>query len=39
MGVIAFMQWHNTFLAILFVWLTYSNFTMLQSYHGHGGSY
>ena len=39
MGVIAFMQWHNTFLAILFVWLTYSNFTMLQSFHGHRGSY
>ena len=39
MGVIAFMQWHNTFLAILFAWLTYSNFTMLQSFHGHGGSY
>ena len=32
MAVIAFVHWQNSFLAILFVWLTYSNFTTLQSY-------
>ena len=34
MGVIAFVQWQSFFLAVLFLWLTYSNFTTLQSYRG-----
>ena len=34
MAVIALVQWHSTYLAVFFAWLTYSNFTMLQSYRG-----
>jgi Zn-dependent protease len=34
MAVIAFMQWQDFFLGVLFIWLTYSSYTMLQSYQG-----
>ncbi|MEI8376196.1 MAG: site-2 protease family protein [Planctomycetota bacterium] len=34
MAVIAFVQWDSFFLPVLFLWLTYSNYTALQSYHG-----
>ena len=34
MAVVAFVQWHEFFLAVLFIWLTYSNFTLLQSLGG-----
>lgn len=36
LSVIAFVQWHNFFLAVLFVWMTYSNFTALRSYRSGG---
>jgi Zn-dependent protease len=39
MVVIALMKWDDWLLAVFFVYLTYSNFTMLQSFRGHGGSY
>ncbi len=39
MAVIAFVQWQNFFLAVLFLWLTYSNYTALQSYHGGSGGW
>ena len=32
MAGIALVQWQNFFLGVLFIWLTYSNFTTLQSY-------
>ena len=34
MGAIAFVQWNQFFLAVFFIWLTYSNFMTLQSYQG-----
>jgi stage IV sporulation protein FB len=34
MAAIAFMQLHSPYLGLLFIWLTYSNFTTLQSYRG-----
>ena len=37
MAVIALVQWQDCFVGVLFVWLTYSNFTMLQSYRSGGG--
>jgi len=39
MAVIAFVQWHSFFLPVLFLWLTYSNYTALQSYHGGSGGW
>ncbi len=37
MSVMAFLQWHNLYLAIFFVWMTYSNYMTLQSYQIRGG--
>ena len=34
MGVMALVYWQNWFLAILFFWLTYSNFMPVQSQGG-----
>jgi len=36
MGVIALVQWQDIYLAVFFLWLTYSNYTTLQSYRGGG---
>ena len=34
MALIAFLHWQLFYLAVLFLWLTYSNFTAIQSYRG-----
>jgi Zn-dependent protease len=34
MALIAFAKWEQIYLGLFFIWLTYSNFTMLQSYGG-----
>ena len=36
MSAIALLQWQEFYLALLFIWMTYSNFTTLQSYHSGG---
>ncbi len=33
MGAIAGLQWHSMYLTIFFLWMCYSNYTMLQSLH------
>jgi Zn-dependent protease len=32
MGIVAFVQWKDMYVGILFLWLAYSSFTALQSY-------
>jgi Zn-dependent protease len=39
MSVVAFVEWQSFFMAVLFLWLTYSNFTALQSFRGGGRWY
>ena len=34
MGAADGVRWQSFYPAVLFVWLTYSNYTTLQSYHG-----
>jgi stage IV sporulation protein FB len=34
---VALVQWHDIYVALLFIWMTYSNFQRLQSIHGSGG--
>lgn len=37
MAVMALMQWHDSFLMVFFIWMTYSNYMTLQSHQARGG--
>jgi len=37
MAAIALMQWQSLYTALLFIWMTYSNYMTLQSYQSRGG--
>jgi len=39
MVVVAYAKWDSIYLAVFFIYLTYSSFAALQSYGGGGGSY